>query len=130
MKSNDISILPESPLLGDSIQVKLKISNWGTVFPNDSVVVELYASLADTSYEIGRVKRPNFPEKDSVYFTWVPDKGGLYTLTAKVNETEIIMEEDHSDNIGTALFIIFNISEPNILTPTDGFVSTSNQIEF
>jgi hypothetical protein len=130
MKSNDISILPESPLLGDSIQVKLKISNWGTVFPTDSVVVELYASLADTSYEIGRVKRPNFPEKDSVYFTWVPDKGGLYTLTAKVNESDIIMEEDHSDNIGTALFIIFNISEPNILTPIDGFVSTSNQIEF
>ena len=88
MKSNDISLIPESPLLGDTIQVKLKISNWGTIFPDDSVVVELYAELADTSYQIGRVKRPNFPEKDSVYFTWVPDKGGLYTLTAKVNETD------------------------------------------
>ncbi len=130
MRSNDISLVPESPLLGDSIQVKLNISNWGTVFPDDSVVVELYALLADTSYKIGSVKRPNFPEKDSVYFTWVPDKGGLYTLTAKVNETEIIMEEDHSDNVGTARFIIFNISEPNILTPTDGVVSTSNQLEF
>ncbi len=130
MKSNDISLIPESPLLGDTIQVKLKISNWGTIFPDDSVVVELYAELADTSYQIGRVKRPNFPEKDSVYFTWVPDKGGLYTLTAKVNETDIIMEEDHSDNIGTSIFIIFNISEPNTLSPTDGFVSTSNQIEF
>ncbi|MDH3269317.1 MAG: C25 family cysteine peptidase, partial [Ignavibacteria bacterium] len=130
MKSNDITLMPENPLLGDSIQVKLKISNWGTVFPNDSVVVELFATLADTAYEIGSVKRPNFPEKDSVYFSWVPDKGGLYTLTAKVNETEIIMEDDHSDNIGTAVFIIFNISEPNILSPLDGLVSTTNQIEF
>ncbi len=130
IKSNDIILNPENPLLGDSIQVKVKISNWGTVFPDDSVVVELHAVLADTSYEIGRVKRTNFPEKDSVYFTWVPDKGGLYTLTARVNETETIIEEDHSDNIGSSIFIIFNISEPNILTPVDGLSTTSNQIEF
>ena len=90
------------------------------------MVVELYANLPDTAYQIGLVKRPSFGERDSVYFPWVPDKGGLYTLTAKVNETDIIMEEDHSDNIGTAQIIIFNISEPNILTPIDGFVSTSN----
>ena len=130
IKSSDISIIPESPLLGDSIQVKLKISNWGTIFPNDSVVVELYAALADTAYEIGRIKRLNFPEKDSVYFTWIPNRGGQYTLTAKVNESETIMEEDHSDNVGTALFLIFNIDEPSILKPIDGFVSVSNQIEF
>jgi hypothetical protein len=130
IKSNDITLIPESPLLGDSVQVKVKISNWGTVFPDDSVVVELYAELTDTLYEVGRIKRPSFPEKDSLYFIWVPDKGGRYTLTAKVNESDIIMEEDHSDNIGMAFFIIFNIDEPSILKPIDGFVSTSNQIEF
>ncbi|MCW8804484.1 MAG: C25 family cysteine peptidase, partial [Ignavibacteriaceae bacterium] len=130
IKSSDINLIPENPLVGDSIQVKINISNWGTVFPNDSVVVELVAELSDTSYQIGLVKRPSFGERDSVYFPWVPDKGGFYTLTAKVNETDIIMEEDHSDNIGTAQIIIFNISEPNILTPIDGFVSTSNTIEF
>jgi hypothetical protein len=130
LKSNSISLIPENPIVGDSIQVKLNISNWGTVFPNDSVVVELYAELPDTAYQIGLIKRPSFGERDSVYFPWVPDKGGFYTLTAKVNETDIIIEEDHSDNIGTAQIIIFNISEPNILTPIDGFVSTSNMIEF
>ena len=130
LKSNGISLIPENPIVGDSIQVKLNISNWGTIFPNDSVVVELYANLPDTAYQIGLIKRPNFGERDSVYFPWVPDKGGLYTLIAKVNETDIIIEEDHSDNIGTAQIIIFNISEPNILTPIDGFVSTSNTIEF
>lgn len=130
IKSEDISLIPENPLIGDTIQVKIKISNWGTVFPDDSVTVELLASSADTSYQVGLMKRPNFPEKDSVYFTWIPNKGGLYTLTAKVNETDIIQEEDHSDNIANARFIIFNIHEPSTLKPIDGFVTTANQVEF
>lgn len=130
IKSTDISLIPENPIVGDSIQVKVNVMNWGTVFPNDSVVVELFASLQDTAYQIGSIQRASFGAKDSVYFPWVPDKGGRYTLTAKVNETNIIMEDDHSDNIGVAYFIIFNIDEPNILTPIDGYVSTSNQIEF
>jgi len=77
IKSNDISLIPENPIVGDSIQVKIKISNWGSIFPNDSVVVELNAELPDTSYQIGIIKRANFGEVDSVYFPWIPDKGGL-----------------------------------------------------
>jgi hypothetical protein len=130
IKSNDITLNPENPLIGDTIQVKIKISNWGTIFPNDSVTVELNASSADTAYQIGSTKRGSFGEVDSVYFTWFPSKGGLYTLTAKVNEDNVIPEDDHSDNIGTALFVIFNISEPNILTPIDGFVSQNAQVLF
>ncbi|MCU0413538.1 MAG: C25 family cysteine peptidase, partial [Ignavibacteriaceae bacterium] len=130
LNSNDITLIPENPLIGDSVQVKINITNLGTIFPNDSVVVELYAELPDTNYQIGLIKRPSFGERDSVYFPWVPDRGGLYRLTAKVNETDIIMEEDHSDNIGSLQVIIFNISEPNILAPIDGFVSTANQVEF
>ena len=130
LKSNEIEIIPSDPIVGDSIQVKINISNWGTVFPNDSVVVELLAELPDTAYHIGLVKRPSFAEKDSVYFPWIPNKGGLYTLTAKVNETDIIMEDDHSDNVGSVQLIIFNISEPNILTPIDGYVSSSSQVDF
>ena len=128
--SNDISLSPENPILGDTIQVKVDIMNWGCNFPNDSVVVELYAELPDTAYEVGHLKLGNFNEDASAYFTWIPDRGGSYTLTAKVNETEMIMEDDHSDNVGEAQFIIFNIDEPNILTPVDGMVSTSGQIEF
>jgi hypothetical protein len=130
IKSSNISLIPENPVIGDSILVKIKINNWGTIFPNDSVTVELSAELPDTSYQIGLVKRGSFGAVDSVYFPWFPDKGGLYKLTAKVNETDIIMEEDHSDNVAVAFFIIFNISEPNTLTPTDGFVSASGLIEF
>ena len=130
IKSTDISLNTENPLAGDSVQVKIKISNWGTIFPNDSVTVELSATSADTSYQIGSVKRGNFGEVDSVYFDWFLNKGGLYSLTAKVNETDIIPEEDHSDNIATALFVIFNLSEPNILTPTDGYTSQDASIKF
>jgi hypothetical protein len=130
IKSSDILLTPENPLLGDTISVKLNIINYGTVFPNDSVVVELFAGSADTSYTIGTKKLGSFGEKDSVYFNWVPNKGGLYSLIAKVNESEIILEEDHSDNIATDYFIIFNISEPYVLEPIDGYSTQRNQIDF
>ncbi|MBK9099578.1 MAG: hypothetical protein IPM14_15990 [bacterium] len=68
IKSTDISLIPENPLVGDSIQVKVNVTNWGTVFPNDSVVVELFATLPDTAYQIGSIKRGSYGAKDSVYF--------------------------------------------------------------
>ena len=131
IKSNNITINPENPIVGDSIQVEIKISNWGTVFPTDSVTIELFAQSPDTSYQIGSIKRASFSENDSVYFLWVPSKGNVpYTITAKVNETDIIEEEDHSDNVASAIFVIFNISEPSILTPIDGYVANDSQVEF
>ncbi len=128
--SSDITLDPENPLLGDTISVKLNILNLGTVFPNDSVTVELEAGSADTSYQVGFYKLGSFGEKDSVYFTWVPDRGGLYRLTARVNETNSIPENDHSDNIATGYYIIFNISEPYILEPIDGFSTQNNKVDF
>ena len=70
------------------------------------------------------------PAKDSISIYWYPDKGGLYTLTAKVNENEIIEEMDHSDNITSNNYIIFNISDPAILKPIDGYASANSEIEF
>ena len=37
---------------------------------------------------------------------------------------------DHSDNFTSNQFIIFNISDPSILKPIDGYVSPDNTIEF
>lgn len=130
VSGSDISLTPSNPILGDTIEVSVNIKNWGRVFLMDSVVVELNASSSDTSYQIGLTKRPNFGEKDSVVFTWAPDKGGLYTLSVKVNEIDMIEEEDHSDNIASNLFLIFNLSEPNIYTPIDGFSSVPGTVEF
>jgi len=42
----------------------------------------------------------------------------------------MIIEEDHSDNIASELFVIFDISQPNTLIPIDGFVTTTNKVEF
>ena len=130
INSSDITITPENPVVGDSVFVKLKISNLGIIFPNDSVTVELFAQSTDSSYKIGSTKLSSFPEKDSVTFAWFPNQGGTVNLTAKVNETDIINEEDHSDNVATTQLVIYNISEPNILKPVDGFASANNKIEF
>ena len=130
INSSDITVSPENPVVGDSVYVKVNINNLGIIFPNDSVTVELFAQSTDSSYQIGSTKLASFPEKDSVIFKWIPKEGGTIILTAKVNETDIISEEDHSDNVATTQLVIYNISEPNILKPVDGFASTNNKIEF
>ena len=130
INSSDIIINPQDPVLGDSVSVKININNLGIIFPNDSVSVELFAQSADSSYQISSTKLASFPEKDSVTFKWVPNEGGLITLTAKVNETNVISEEDHSDNIAATQLVIYNISEPNILKPVDGFATSNNKVQF
>lgn len=130
ISSSGISLTPPNPIIGDTISVGLVINNWGTNFLTDSVTVELFANSADTSYQIGITKRPNFPYRDSLAFTWIPNKGGLYELTAVVNGDDAIMEEDHSDNEASELFLIFNISEPNIVKPIDGYSTTAGSLEF
>ena len=130
INSSDITVIPENPVLGDSVHVEINIDNLGIIFPNDSVTVELFAQSTDSSYQIGSAKLASFPEKDSVDFKWVPKEGGSVILTAKVNETNIINEGDHSDNIATTQIVVYNISEPNILKPIDGFTATNSKIEF
>jgi len=130
ISSSDITITPENPLVKDTITVLIKYENAGRIFSGDSVTVELFASASDTSYQIGTLKRPSFGEKDSVTFIWVPKKGNLFQLTAKINETEAILEDDHSDNETSAYFIVFNLSEPSILKPIDGFSTNEKSIKF
>lgn len=131
ISSSDITISPENPVLGDTISVKVNIQNLGRAFPNDTVTVELFVSSSDTNYQVDTtLYRPNFGEKDSVFFTWVPAKGNLFQLTAKVNETEIIDEMDHSDNIASQYFLVFNLSEPNILKPIDGLSTDEPSVKF
>jgi len=130
VSSSDITISPENPLVDDTITVKINIRNVGRTFPNDSVTVELFISSSDTSFQVGSITRPNFGENDSVYFTWVPVKGNLFKLTAKVNLTEIIDEMDHSDNIAEQFFLVFNLSEPNVLKPIDGFSTDESSVIF
>ncbi len=130
VNQNDISINPENPLTTDTIKVKVNVNNYGIIFQPDSVVLELYASSSDTSYKVGEHKFASFKEKDSVIFSWIPKRGGLYTLTTKINETNAIPEVDYSDNETSASFAVYDLGEPNIVKPIDGSLSSNNSIDF
>ncbi len=130
IKSSDISISPENPLKGDSVAVSVNITNLGIAFPNDSVTVELYKNSQDTSNLIGEIKLSNFGENQTATFQWVPQSSGLFTLIARINEKDIIEEEDHSDNIASRVFTVFDFGKPNIVKPVNGYYSDSDTIDF
>jgi hypothetical protein len=127
---SDITISPNDPLINDTVHVKVKLLNLGPIFNPDSVMVGLYASSSDTSYKISSSKIGSFGQIDSVVFTWVPDKSGLYELTFKINENQLVSEDDLSDNFASNFFSIYSIDEPSIINPTDGFNSDTSSIEF
>uniref|UniRef100_A0A832DH05 Gingipain domain-containing protein n=1 Tax=Ignavibacterium album TaxID=591197 RepID=A0A832DH05_9BACT len=130
IKSNNISLSKENPLVNDSIEVKIILGNLGSKFRSDSVVVELFATSSDTSYQIGSTKILTFSLIDSVSFPWIPDRSGLYNLRAEINLKDQIQEMDYSDNSASNSFPIYNIGEPNIIKPYDGFATSESVVKF
>ncbi len=126
----DISFGKENAVINDTIYVKVNIQNLGLLFPGDSVTVQLFVESPDTSYQLARNKRGSFGLEDSTEFTWIPKNAGLYTLTAKVNEENIIPEIDHLDNIASSTFAVYNLNNPNIISPIDGYSTQNNYMEF
>ena len=72
----------------------------------------------------------SFGENDSTIFNWIPKKGGLYKLTAKINETNSIPEMDNSDNEASASFAVYDLGEPSIVKPIDGLANSNNSVDF
>jgi hypothetical protein len=130
IKSSDITIFPEMPLKDDTVVVAINIRNWGVTFPNDSVVVELFKNTIDTTNLIGEIKLSSFGYNSIVNFNWVPGVAGLYNLIARVNEKDTIDELDHSDNIASRSFNIFDFGQPNIVKPVNGFYTNEDKIDF
>ncbi|OIP60817.1 MAG: hypothetical protein AUK34_06020 [Ignavibacteria bacterium CG2_30_36_16] len=130
VNSSDISIYPESPLVTDTILVKIKIKNYGLTFPNDSVSVQLRATSSDTSYVIGVKKLGSFGEIDSVFFKWTPVEGSLYALKAQVNLLDPIEELDLSDNTAQASFVVFDLEKANIIKPENGYSTDKADVTF
>ncbi len=130
IKSSDISLSKEIPLAKDTLLIKAKINNLGITFPSDTITVQFFAESADTSYEISNVRMSNFGELDSVEVYWVPKEATLYTIRVEVNELNPIPEDDHSDNSASATFVVYNISQANILLPKDGLSTSENKIKF
>lgn len=130
IQSKDVTITPNNPLLNDTVNVSIKLTNFGTAFPNDSVSVELYEGNISDSTLIGMARRASFGFIDSVNFIWIPKTPGVIPLIVRLNEIDSITETDHSDNITTKNFAVFSIAEPNVLKPIDYFSSNEGSVDF
>ncbi len=130
VKSSDIAIIPESPLINDTVLVKIKIRNLGLSFPGDSISVQLLASSSDTSYSIATNRMGSFGENDSTFFHWVPSEGSLYSLKVRVNLVNQIDEMDYSDNEASSSFVIYDLDKANIIKPENGFNTNKDTVEF
>lgn len=130
VKSNSITLSKENPLINDTLTVSVVIQNLGSKYNSDSLIVELFASSTDTSYRIDSIQIANFAVADTIGFTWIPNLSGLYNLRVEVNVKNPIPEMDGSDNITSNSFVVYNIGEPNIIKPIDGFITSSNNIKF
>ena len=130
VNSSDIIFDKDNAVVNDTVHIKVKVQNFGVVFPNDSVTVQLFVSAPDTSYSLPYQKLPSFGLEDSLYFTWIPNKPDLYTFTAKVNEVNVIPEMDHSDNAAEKSFAVFNLNNPDIISPADGYSTQNNYVDF
>lgn len=130
VRQADIVFSNSSPVLGDSLDIKVRFGNVG-IYKSDSVFVELLFSNEDTSGVIGSQKMVGFGNLDSVtFYNWKPISGGLFTVTAKINLSNQISEVDYSDNEASSQLVVFNINNPSILYPADGKRFTNGNINF
>ena len=130
INSSNISIIPKYPQKNDTISIFVKVNNLGITFPNQSVSIELLASSPDTTYSVDTLWISDFGEIDSIQFTWYPEQSGVYDLELVVNEINPIAEMDYTDNHITTSLIVYDLDEPNIIKPIDGFIFNKDSVTF
>ena len=130
VKPTSITIDPISPIIDDTVQVKVNINNFGRIWIGDSVKVQLYQNFISDSTLIGLRKIRAFGESDSTFFTWIPQQDGVVSLIAVINGDHIVLETDHSDNIASQSFSVFSIDKPKLLKPVPNYFSNRNTINF
>ncbi|MFZ2324239.1 MAG: C25 family cysteine peptidase [Ignavibacteriaceae bacterium] len=128
--AGDIEFIPFTPIMNDTINVSVKINNYGRVFPNDTLIVQVHISLNDTSYFLPAKYLPSFGEENTVVFKWIPSEAGLYTFTVKLNADNRISEDDYTDDETSVYVTVYDLSSPNIIKPLDGDVISTSSIEF
>lgn len=130
VKSSDITISPQNPLKDDTVTVSVKIRNWGVTFQGDSVTLEVFKNTTDSSNLIQEIKLSSFPYSTTANVEWIPLEAGLYNLIARINEKDAIEESDHSDNINSNSFSVFDFGQPNIIKPVNGYFTNDDKIDF
>ncbi len=130
VKSSDIKIEPENPIVGEITNISVDFNNYGFLSSHDSVSIEILFSSIDTSGIIEKRNIKNFGNISNFVTSWLPKKNGLYQITAKINlGNPSIPEIDYSDNSASTSIAVYNISNPNIIAPADGNVFALNQVE-
>ena len=129
-KTEDIVISPQYPASGQEVNIKLRLHNLGRIFSPDSVNVKLLVSSNDTSFVLKNIYRPSFGESDSVIFNWTPKLTGNINLTLEINEDKKVQEDDYSDNLAVKSLYIFNLGQPDIVSPIDGFTTDKQNVNF
>ena len=128
VSENDITYSPSNPLANGSLQTTIHFHNYG-IPASDSVTVQLTLDLNGNGTITGK-RIPAFALEDSVTFSWIPVKGGLYSLKVQINPEGALQEEDLTDNTATIVIPVFNISEPNIITPANGLEQAGTNVAF
>ncbi|MEJ2616670.1 MAG: C25 family cysteine peptidase, partial [Ignavibacteriaceae bacterium] len=129
-KPEDIVISPEYPASGQEVTVKLRLHNLGRVFPQDSVNVKLTVSSNDTSFVLKNIYRQSFGENDSVIFNWTPELTGNINFQLEINGDKKVPENDYSDNTANQSLYIFNLGQPDIVYPIDGYTTDKTNVNF
>lgn len=120
--NSDLSFSSTTPLKGDTLTIMVKMANFGIKL-SDSVNVTLSFTGTDSSGIIDTKRIPVFGNNDSLTFKWAPPISGLITVAAEINPNGLIDEDDLTDNKGQNQIAVYDISEPSLLYPPDGFTS-------
>ncbi len=130
VKPEDIVISPQFPASGQEVNIKLRLHNLGRIFPSDSVNIKLTVSSTDSSFILKNIYRPSFGENDSVIFNWTPKLTGNINFRLEVNGDKKIQENDYTDNEANQSIYIFNLGQPDIVYPIDGYSTSKPNVDF
>ncbi len=130
LKEDLIQVSPEFPIAGDSVRVKIYVKNLGIVSQNDSVTIDLSVISKNVKTFVSSKKIKSFALIDSLILWWIPADEGNNSLVVNVNENKAADEDDFTDNEITSSVYVYKTSEPNILTPPNGFISNTKNLDF
>ena len=130
LNSNQISILPNNPLIGDTVIVKAEFINKGSSFRDTTVYVQFFVENQDTTYEIFNADMESFGQRDSITFKYVAQVEGVNTVRVEINTAKTIQEPDLSDNTASSSFNVFDLTSPKVLKPVNGYFTPHDKVEF
>ena len=130
VSSGNIEFSTTTPLINDTTSISVKVNNYGVVFPDDTLTIQIVISSNDTSYILGKQYFPSFGEESYAVFNWIPTKAELYTLLVQVNSDNKVDEEDLTDNEASVDINVYDISTPNIIKPLNGDVISTASVNF